>query len=173
MRFVGIHQAEGAAASSPLDGGDARGDPRMTKPGTGMPTPSGPGAPRRILVADDSVDAAESIGMLLELRGHEVRIAHTGRQAIEASESYHPDVVLLDISLPDMSGYEVARRLRSAPDAGPLVLVALTGFGREADRLRAREAGIDVHLTKPVEPAVLMKLLSSLGGTLPTPESGR
>jgi len=128
---------------------------------------------RRILVADDSVDAAESIGMLLQLRGHEVRLAHTGMQAIEASESYHPDVVLLDISLPDMSGYEVARRLRSAPAAGHPVLVAVTGHDREDDRLKAREAGIDVHLTKPVDPAMLMKLLGSLGGPTPPPESGR
>ena len=127
---------------------------------------------RRILVADDSVDAAESIGMLLELRGHEVRLAHTGRQAIEASETYRPDVVLLDISLPDMSGYEVARRLRNTPAAGHPVLVAVTGLDREDDRLRAREAGIDVHLTKPVDPAMLMELLGSLGDPTSPPESG-
>jgi len=127
---------------------------------------------RRILVADDSVDAAESIGMLLELRGHEVRLAHTGRQAIEASETYRPDVVLLDISLPDMSGYEVARRLRSASGGAPPVLVAVTGYGLEDDRLQAKEAGIDLHLTKPVDPATLMELVGSLGSPLTPPESG-
>ena len=141
----------------------------MTNPEPAGPSPNGSATARRILVADDSVDAAESIGMLLELRGHDVRLAHTGRQAIETSESYRPDVVLLDISLPDMNGYEVGRRLRSAQGAGSPVLVAVTGFGHEDDRTRAREAGIDLHLTKPVDPARLIELLHSLGETVPDP----
>ena len=128
---------------------------------------AGPGArpmtARRVLVADDSVDAAESVGMLLELRGHEVRLAHTGRQAIELAAHYRPDVILLDISLPDMSGYEVAQALQGAAGEARPVLIAVTGFGREEDRARTREAGIDLHLTKPVEPAKLLDLLATLG----------
>jgi CheY-like chemotaxis protein len=131
------------------------------------------GAAMRILVADDSLDAAESIGMLLGLRGHDVRLAHTGRQAIELSASYRPDVILLDISLPDMSGFEVAEALRSASSDAPPVLVAVTGFGRETDHQRAREAGIDLMLTKPVEPARLMELLNGLGESRTIPDSDR
>lgn len=127
-------------------------------------------AARRILVADDSVDAAESVGMLLELRGHDVRLAHTGQQAIELAASYRPDVILLDISLPDMSGYEVAQALQGAAGDTRPVLIAVTGLGREEDRARTRAAGIDLHLTKPVEPATLMDLLATLGEPRPPSE---
>ena len=141
---------------------------RPTEAPLGTPRPK-PAAVRRILVADDSVDVAESVGMLLELRGHQVYLAHTGRDAIAASRAHQPDVVLLDIGLPDMSGFDVARLIREAPLPVAPVLVAVTGYGRDADRQRAREAGIDHLLTKPVEPATLMKLL----GSLAEPGSGR
>ncbi|MBX3201877.1 MAG: PAS domain-containing protein [Labilithrix sp.] len=109
--------------------------------------------PRRVLVVDDNVDAAEMLAMMLELRGHETRTAHDGPGAIAAAAEWTPEVVFLDIGLPGMDGYEVARRLRSDPAFAETVLVALTGWGSADDKLRAREAGLDVHLTKPVDVA--------------------
>jgi CheY-like chemotaxis protein len=118
--------------------------------------------PQRVLVVDDNADAAESIGVLLQLWGHEVRLAHGGEEALQAASQFQPQVVLLDIGLPVLDGYEVARRLRRQPGGGDAVLVALTGYGQESDRHKAREAGFDHHLTKPVEPEALQDLLASL-----------
>ena len=115
-------------------------------------------APHRVLVVDDNADAAESLGMLLEVRGNQVRIAYDGLQALEAAGDFDPDIVLLDIGMPKMSGYEVARRLRA--DRGDSVLiVAITGWGQEEDRRRAREAGFDHHFTKPVDYEALLELI--------------
>lgn len=91
--------------------------------------------------------------------GHDVRVAHDGPAALEAAHAYRPEVVLLDIGLPGMTGYEVARRLRQEPPAGLALLIALTGYGQEEARRRSSEAGFDVHLTKPVDPADLKELL--------------
>jgi PAS domain S-box-containing protein len=121
--------------------------------------------PRRILVVDDNVDAAESIGTLLRLWGHEVRLAHTGPEALEAAGVYHPEVVVLDIGLPGINGHEVARRLRQQPGTERTVLVALTGYGQDEDRRRSMEAGFDHHLTKPVQPETLEELLAAIGST--------
>lgn len=118
---------------------------------------------RRILVADDNQDVAETLAMMLELAGHEVRTAHLGRTAIAVAESFCPDTVLLDIGMPDMSGYEVARHLRREPLGAKLHLIALTGWGQEEDRRRAFEAGFDHHLTKPVDPAQLETLIARAG----------
>jgi signal transduction histidine kinase len=115
---------------------------------------------RRILVVDDSRDAAESLAILLRLTGHDVRTAHDGPEALEAARSFEPEVVLLDIGLPGMSGYEVARRLREQAGTDPPHLVALTGYSQEEDRQRSREAGFDLHLVKPVDPSALRDLLS-------------
>jgi CheY-like chemotaxis protein len=106
---------------------------------------------RRILIADDNQDAAECLSMLLELAGHEVRVAHLGRAALAVAESFRPDVVLLDIGMPDLSGYEVAQGLRQEPWATRILLIALTGWGQDEDRRRALQAGFDHHLTKPVD----------------------
>ena len=125
---------------------------------TGMETP-GP-APHRVLVVDDNADAAESLGMLLEVRGNEVRIAYDGLQALEAAGDFDPDIVLLDIGMPKMSGYEVARRLR-AKRGDSVLIVAITGWGQEEDRRRAREAGFDHHFTKPVDYEALLELIES------------
>src|SRR5207249_1563474 len=122
-----------------------------------------PSPPRRILVVDDTVDAAESLAKLLELTGHDVRTARDGPAALEAARIYRPEVVLLDIGLPGMDGYEVARRLRKQPATEHVRLVALTGYGQAEDRRRSREAGFDHHLVKPVDPAALEGLLTSLG----------
>jgi two-component system CheB/CheR fusion protein len=120
-----------------------------------------PGRPRRCLVIEDNADAAESMGLLLEMSGHEVEIAHDGRQGLEAAKRFLPDVVLCDIGLPGgLDGYEVARRMREDPALGRTKLIALTGYGQEEDQRRAREAGFDVHLTKPADPVALGRLLS-------------
>jgi two-component system CheB/CheR fusion protein len=113
---------------------------------------------RRVLVVDDNVDAADSLGMLLQVRGDDVRIAYDGAEALEAERAFHPDVVLLDIGMPKMSGYEVATRIRAARGGGVLI-VAITGWGQEQDRARAREAGFDHHFTKPVDFEALLGVI--------------
>jgi CheY-like chemotaxis protein/anti-sigma regulatory factor (Ser/Thr protein kinase) len=121
--------------------------------------PAGPG--RRVLVVDDQPDSSESLALLLRLRGHEVRTASDGSSALEEFARYRPEVVFLDLGLPGMSGYEVARRLRTMPEARDVRLVALTGYGTEADREKTRAAGFDVHLAKPVDPQAVETLLVS------------
>ncbi len=107
---------------------------------------------RRILIADDNKDAAESLSILLELAGHEVRIAHLGRAALSLAQEFRPDTALLDIGMPDLSGYEVAEDLRRQPWGTRIQLIALTGWGQENDRRRALAAGFDHHLIKPIDP---------------------
>jgi PAS domain S-box-containing protein len=114
---------------------------------------------RRILVVDDNVDAAESIAMILQLDGYNVRCAYDGLAVLSVAREFHPDVVILDIGLPGLSGYEVARQLRDQPDFQRTLIVAVTGYGQETDRRSSKEAGIDHHLTKPVDPATLQNLL--------------
>jgi two-component system CheB/CheR fusion protein len=118
-----------------------------------------PVTPRRVLVVDDNVDAAESLAMLLRVQRHEVRTAHDGPAALDAAAAFRPEVVLLDIGLPRMDGYEVARRLRGQADSQMTLLVALTGYGQDDDRRRAAEAGFDAYLVKPADPAALHNLL--------------
>jgi PAS domain S-box-containing protein len=119
----------------------------------------------RILVVDDIEDSAQSLAKLLQMTGHEVRTAHDGPSALEAAMSFVPEVVLLDIGLPGMSGYEVARRLRALPGLQDVVLVAQTGWGQEVDRHHSREAGFNHHLTKPIDFGVLCNYLASLDTT--------
>ena len=94
--------------------------------------------------------------------GHETHTAHDGGEAVEAAEEHRPEVILLDIGLPVLNGYEVARTIRERPWGEEVVIVALTGWGQEEDRRRSKEAGIDHHLVKPVDPAALVKILSEL-----------
>ncbi len=117
---------------------------------------------KRILVVDDNQDAADSLGMILQHLGADVRLAKDGVEALEAFKTYDPAVVLLDIGMPGMDGYEVARRIRSGFPDRRTSLVALTGWGQEEDRRKAREAGFDHHLVKPAEISTLQSLLSSL-----------
>jgi signal transduction histidine kinase/DNA-binding response OmpR family regulator len=124
------------------------------------PTPASDNA-CRVLVVDDHVDAAASLAMLLRLYGHEVRTAADGLTALEEARSFRPEVVLLDIGLPGMDGYEVARRLRKESQGDHMLLAALTGYGQDKDRYRSREAGFDHHLVKPVDPEALHRLLAS------------
>ncbi|KQM68459.1 ATP-binding protein [Xylophilus sp. Leaf220] len=121
-------------------------------------------AGRRVALADDNEDGAETLAALLELDGHEVRIANDGLAALELVRSYRPEIAFLDIGMPGLNGYEVARQLRESPIEGaPLVLVALTGWGGADDRKRAMEAGFDHHLTKPVDPDAITEILARLG----------
>jgi CheY-like chemotaxis protein/two-component sensor histidine kinase len=117
-------------------------------------------ASRRVLVVDDNVDAANSLALLLKLSGHDVQAAYDGPSALLVAETFHPQLVLLDIGMPGMDGYEVARRLRKQQDHQTAVLAALTGWGQEEDRRRAMEAGFDYHFVKPIEPDALEQLLA-------------
>jgi CheY-like chemotaxis protein/two-component sensor histidine kinase len=116
----------------------------------------------RILVVDDSRDAADSLGVLLELLGAEVRVAYDGRAALDVFSTYRPRVVLLDIGMPGMDGYEVARRIRQHPRSEQVTLIALTGWGQERDRRNSEAAGFDRHLIKPVDFDALQGLLRAL-----------
>jgi CheY-like chemotaxis protein len=113
----------------------------------------------RVLVVDDSVDSAETMGELLRIWGHDVRLAHDGPAAVEAAREYRPDVILLDIGLPGMDGLAVARRLKE-DGVNARLLVALTGYGEQNDRARTQQAGFNHHLVKPVDPETLRKLLA-------------
>jgi CheY-like chemotaxis protein len=117
---------------------------------------------RRVLVTDDNVDAAEALGVLLEILGAEVRVVHDGPAALAAYADYVPDLVLLDIGMPTMDGYEVARRIRAEPGPHRAKLVALTGWGQAEDSRRAREAGFDQHIVKPADIEVLKALLATV-----------
>jgi len=123
---------------------------------------SHPAHTRRILIVDDNSDAAVSLAMLLKIAGNETCKAHDGLEALEAVERYRPEVVLLDIGLPSLSGHEVCRRIRERPDGGDMVIIALSGWGQESDRRKSQDAGFDGHLVKPVDYAALMDLLSAL-----------
>ena len=133
-------------------------DPRLAKR-----TEPGPQGTARVLLVEDNPDTAESLTMLLELLGHRVRAAHDGVAALDAARANLPDVMLVDIGLPGMDGYEVARRVRRDPQLKDVVLVALTGYGREEDKQQAMAAGFDYHLVKPVAPDALHGLVARLG----------
>jgi PAS domain S-box-containing protein len=115
---------------------------------------------RRVLVVDDNQDAADGMAMLIELMGVAVRVAYDGRSALAAAEAFRPDLVLLDLGMPVVDGYEVCRTLREQPDGDAMSIVALTGWGQESDRRRTQDAGFDDHLTKPIEPAQVERLLT-------------
>ena len=126
-----------------------------------------PAVRARVLVVEDNADAAEGLRMLLELAGHEVLVAHDGAAALEKARNEEPDLMLVDIGLPGIDGYEVARRIRREPSLRHLVLIALTGYGREADRTHALTAGFDHHIVKPVDPDGLMLLIARLAARDP------
>jgi CheY-like chemotaxis protein len=123
-----------------------------------------PTSPSRILVVDDNADAAQTLCSLLAMDGHTVQVAFAGPEALQCVESFRPHIVLLDIGLPGIDGYEVARRIRASYEQ-PIHLVALTGYGQEADRDRARGAGFADHLVKPVEYSKLQQTLASIAAT--------
>lgn len=113
----------------------------------------------RVLVVDDNQDGAESMTFLLQSMGQEVTTAHDGLEAVERAESFRPRIVLMDIGLPKLNGYEAAKRIRDMPGGGEIVMVALTGWGQDEDRRRSQEAGFDHHWVKPVDLQKLRELL--------------
>jgi PAS domain S-box-containing protein len=135
------------------------------------PEASSPAAARpptrtlRVVVVDDNVDQADSTALLLRASGHEVRVAYSGKDALRIVAEDQPDVVFLDLGLPEFDGYEVARRLRQRPDLEGLVLVAMTGYGQESDRERSKTAGFAHHLVKPADPQRLQELLATVSET--------
>lgn len=143
-----------AAGSSTVDGRD-------TGEGGPSATPGGATARRRILVVDDEADILEATHMLLDMEGHEVRTASDGAQALKIAQAFNPDVVFSDIGMPEMVGYELARKLRQLPGKESTMIVAVTGYGTEADRQRSREAGFDQHLVKPVPPTALFHIVAA------------
>jgi CheY-like chemotaxis protein len=124
-----------------------------------VPSGSAVPPPLRVLVADDNFDASETLALLLRFDGHEVQVAHDGLEAIDLFERMQPDVAILDIGMPGLSGHEVARRIRAQNTGRPVKLIALTGWGQKADKDRAAESGFDFHFTKPIEPAQLSELI--------------
>ena len=119
--------------------------------------------PRRVLVVDDNRDAADSLATLLKMSGHDVHTANDGLEAVEGAAVRQPDLILLDIGMPRLNGYDAARRIREQPRHKRLTLVALTGWGQAEDRSRSKEAGFDAHLVKPVDLTALTKLLAESG----------
>ena len=126
------------------------------------PAEETPPTSRRILVVDDNVDGATTLAMMLDLSGHQTRVAFSGREALEIAAAFRPEVVFLDIGLPGMSGHEVAQHFRADPLLNEAMLVAVTGWGSKDDQRRSKEAGFDVHLTKPVEPAIFDEVIARL-----------
>jgi CheY-like chemotaxis protein len=124
---------------------------------------------RRILVVEDNPDVASTMRDFLQLSGHQVEIACTGNEGVRAAHVFHPDVVLCDLGLPGMDGFEVAAELRRDPETASAQIIAITGYGGDEDRRRSKEAGFDLHLTKPVDPAQLRQVLQRRSGGLVPP----
>jgi CheY-like chemotaxis protein len=127
------------------------------------PTRSESVKPRfKILVVDDNHDSALSMAMMLTIMGHETRTAHDGEAAVGTAETFRPHVILLDIGLPKLNGYEVAQQIRQHDWGAGMFLIAVTGWGQDEDRQRSEEVGLNLHMVKPVEPSVLEDLLANL-----------
>jgi CheY-like chemotaxis protein len=124
--------------------------------------PAAPKSSLRILIVDDNRDAADSLVLLLRLMGNDTRTAYDGQEGVDVAGEFRPDVVLLDIGLPKLNGYQACRQIREQPWGKKVVLSAVTGWGQEEDRRRSHEAGFDHHLVKPVDPHDLLKLLAGL-----------
>jgi PAS domain S-box-containing protein len=153
-RLVEMHEGEVVARSAGLGQGSTFEIrlPLIERPSATAPEPGSLRiAPARLLIVDDNQDAADSLALLLELEGHEVAAVYTAQAALQRAQSFIPSIVLLDIGLPEMDGYEVARRMRAMPELAGVRLIAVTGYGQAEDRKRTREAGFDDHLTKPVD----------------------
>jgi PAS domain S-box-containing protein len=158
VRSEGTHQGSEFIVRLPTGRGTAERPSSRDDDGKGA-------APKRlrVLVADDNDDSAQTCAMLLQLWGHEVRTASNGEEALAVAEQFRPEVALLDIGMPQLSGYEVAERLRQCPWGQAATLIAVTGWGQEDDKHQANQAGFDHHLTKPVDPKQLQPLIESVG----------
>ncbi|MFL5243138.1 MAG: ATP-binding protein [Gemmataceae bacterium] len=135
---------------------------KRPRPGEGEGSEKERSSPYRILVVDDNKDGADSLGMMLRIMGHDTHTAYDGVEALKTAEAFRPEVVLLDIGLPKLNGYEVARQIREAPWGESMVLIAQTGWGQEEDKCRSKEAGFNFHMVKPIDPGALEKLLAGL-----------
>ena len=168
QRLVEMHRGRVEVFSSPGRGSEfvVRLPVILSEAPKASPTPTeaatATGPSLRVLVVDDNVDAALSLGELLEAYGHDVRTAHTGPTAVATASDYNADVMLLDIGLPELDGYEVARRIRQQPTHNETVLVALTGYGQESDRDRSQAAGFDHHLVKPADFGKVLAILAKV-----------
>lgn len=118
----------------------------------------------RVLIVDDNVDGADMLAAIMKIYGHQTCIAYTGQNALDIIVEYRPDFVVLDIGLPDMDGYEVARRIRQNTEVKDVKLIAATGYGLDSDRQSSKEAGFDYHLVKPIDPEKLPDILALLAG---------
>jgi CheY-like chemotaxis protein len=136
--------------------------PRADRPAAPTRPERAAPAARRVLVVDDNPDSATSMADLLSLSGHQTHTAHDGLEAVAAAEQFRPDLVLLDIGLPKLNGFDAARRIRQQPWGQDMMLVALTGWGQDEDRRKSKEAGFDAHLVKPAKPDALLSLLASV-----------
>ncbi len=163
-RLIELHEGEVTAHS----GGLGRGStfqirlPRIAQPAVGIGREAYTAMPRRVLVVDDNADAANTLALLLSLAGHETLVAFSGAEALERVVAFRPDVALLDIGIPDINGYELARRFRAGRELQSVRLVALTGYGQLEDRQRALAAGFDDHLVKPVSLSALQSALAGV-----------
>ena len=165
-KLVTLHGGSIAASSGGVGQGSEF-EVRLPLSSATLPPPGTPGRimdgmaarARRVLIADDNADFATSLAALLRDRGHDVRVVHDGAEALAAAREFNPDFVFLDIGMPRVHGYEVARRLRSDPGTSGCFLVAVTGWGQDDDRKRAREAGFDRHLVKPADPNEIETIL--------------
>ena len=157
----GLGQGSDITLFLPLDLGASLAAPQEEAPAVAAEADTPNAGHRRILVVEDNEDAASTLRDFLELSGHEVELASSGSDGIQAAREFHPEVVLCDLGLPGMDGYEVAAALRSDPETASARLIAVTGYGREEDRRKSKEAGFDLHLTKPVDPVQLRRLLQT------------
>jgi CheY-like chemotaxis protein len=168
----GIAELHGGRAEARSDGPGLGSEFRITlplapsahpvAPGRASTQPAhGNGSACRVLIVDDNVDAVEMMAALFEMHGHEVRVAHDAEGALAAARDFSPEAAVLDIGLPGTDGYELARRFRQDERTRSVRLVALTGWGQDGDRARAREAGFDAHLTKPAEPEMILAAIRS------------
>lgn len=179
QKLVEMHGGQVRASSAGLGCGsefEVRlpvGDAPAPAPSCANDVPAPGSSPRRVLVVDDNRDAAETLAMLLQTTGHDVHVTYDGASALELASDVQPDVVLLDIGLPRMDGYEVARRLRRLPGLDKMILIALTGYGQEEDRRRSRVAGFDSHLVKPVDLNTLQALVSCSEPTAVPGDAGK
>jgi len=156
---IAVHsdgQGKGTTVTLRLPLSQARAVPAVATPAAEVPAAA---RALRVLIVDDNADSAESLGTLLEMDGHATRVCHDGESALALAAAFEPEVILLDIGLPDLDGFEVARRTRALPNLAHPFLVAITGWGTDADVERARAAGFDAHLTKPVEYGELLRVL--------------
>ena len=167
-RLVVMHGGKVGASSTPGHGSEfVVRLPLAALPTAAIPPPS----PKtdedkvpslRVLVVDDNVDAAESLALLLKANGHEVQAVYDGLTALEAARSYRPNLILLDIGLPGMNGFDVAKKVREEVELGKVVLVAMTGYGQESDKQRSQQAGFDHHLVKPADFSAVKQILASI-----------